>query len=152
MRNFLKQHLHGNNGDVYIEMLICTTVMLLISVIIIGVASSINTKLWLDEQLNDIVKLVETTGCTQSQAISNIENAIIEKLGGEITYEGNLINVKNKNGQMQEGCVQLNETITIRYYCSEFKAVNIAPFPISTEINLTKAATSNVYFKIDTRN
>ncbi len=137
----IKQHVKQNNGDVYIQMLLCTTVLLLISVIIISVASSINTKLWLDEQLNDIVRLVETTGRTESAAISAIEDSITDRLGGQITYHGEFI------AGAEGGRVQLNDTVYVNYYCDQYVAVNIAFFPISTEINLTKAATSNVYYK-----
>lgn len=140
----IKTHLKDNNGDVYIQMLICTTVMLLISVIIISVASSINTKLWLDEQLTDIVRTVENTGCTQSEAIQQIADSITSKLGGEVTFSGPFI-----DGDKDKGLVQLNDTVYVNYHCDEYTAVNIAMFPIKTEIDLTKAATSNVYFKLE---
>ena len=38
------------------------------------------------------------------------------------------------------------------YHCDEYVAVSIAAFPISTEINLSKAATSNVYYKLEDTN
>lgn len=141
----LKKHLCDNNsGDIYIEMLICTTIMLLVSVIIISVASSINTKLWLDEQLDDIVRIVENTGCVYGESIENIEKAIQEKLGGDVYFVGTFIN-DNKDGK---GLVQLNETVYVIYHCDKYTAVSIAGFDIQTEINISKAATSNVYYKL----
>lgn len=144
----LKNHLKDNHkGDIYIEMLICTTIMLLVSVIIISVASSVNTKLWLDEQLNDIVRQVENSGCTQTEAIEEIEAKIINKLGGTITYHGTFI-----NDDPDEGLVQLNDTVYVYYHCDKYTAVSIAAFPISTPINIYKAATSNVYYKLEDTN
>lgn len=140
----LKQHLHGNTGDIYIQMLLCTTIMLIVSVIIISIASSVNTKLWLDEQLGDIVRLVESSGCTETPAIEAIEKNITDRLGGEITYVGPFI-----NNDPDAGMVQLNDTVHLVYHCDEYVAVNIAMFPISTEINISKAATSNVYYKLE---
>ena len=148
MFQILKQHLKDNHkGDMYIEMLICTTIMLLVSVVIISVASSVNTKLWLDEQLSDIVRQVENTGCTQTEAIEKIEKQITDKLGGTITYHGTFI-----NDDPDTGLVQLNDTIYVYYHCDEYVAVSIAAFPISTEINISKAATSNVYYKLEDTN
>lgn len=141
----LKNHLKDNHrGDIYIEMLICTTIMLLVSVIIISVASSINTKLWLDEQLNDIVRQVENSGSTQTDAIEVIEKRITDRLGGEVTYYGTFI-----DNDPEKGCVQLNNTVYVYYHCDKYVAVSIAAFPIETEINITKAATSNVYYKLE---
>ncbi len=140
----LKQHLSDNNGDVYIQMLICTTIMLLISVIIISVASSINTKLWLDEQLNDIVRIVENTGCTKSDGIAEIEQAIKDRLGGSITYDGTFI-----RGDSAKGLVQLNDVVYVVYHHDNYVAVDILLFPIATEINIAKPATSNVYYKLE---
>ena len=138
----IKRHLKENNGDMYIQMLICTTVMLLISVIIISVASSINTKLWLDEQLGDIVKIVENTGCVKSDEILNIEKAITDKLGGEIYFVGEFLDTG-------DGTIQLNDKVEVHYHCDNYEVVSLLAFPISTEINLVKTATSNVYFKTD---
>ena len=151
MFNTLRQHLKSHKGDVYIQMLICTTVLLVVSVIIISVASSINSKLWLDEQLNDIVKIVERTGDCQAPGIEDIEQAIIKKFGGEITYEGEFIDDRIANTQYgyfaEDQKVQLNTTITVHYYSEEYRLLTVAVFPIATEINIEKKATSNVFFK-----
>lgn len=138
----LIQHIGDNRADIYIQMLICTTIMLIVSVIIISCASAINTKLWLDEQLGDIVKIVENTGCTKSAEIDNITKAIVDKLGGEISFDGEFLDA-------QEGTIQLNHKVDLHYHCDNYEAVRLIAFPISTEINITKTATSNVYFKVD---
>ncbi len=138
----IKQHLKENNGDMYIQMLICTTIMLLISVIIISCASAINTKLWLDEQLGDIVKIVENTGCVKSPEIENISKAITDKLGGDVYFVGDFLDVG-------DGTVQLNDKVELHYHCDNYEVISLLAFPISTEINLVKTATSNVYFKVD---
>jgi hypothetical protein len=138
----MKRHLKDNNGDMYIQMLICTTIMLLISVIIISCASAINTKLWLDEQLGDIVKIVENTGCVKSPEIENISKAITDKLGGDIYFVGDFLDVG-------DGTVQLNNKVELHYHCDNYEVISLLAFPISTEINLVKTATSNVYFKVD---
>lgn len=144
----ITKHLKDNHrGDIYIEMLICTTIMLLVSVIIISVASSINTKLWLDEQLSDIVRQVENSGCTETPSIHAIEKRITDKLGGYVTYYGTFI-----NDDPDAGLVQLNDTVYVYYHCDKYVAVSIAAFPIETPINVTKAATSNVYYKLEDTN
>lgn len=141
----IKNHLKDNHrGDMYIEMLICTTIMLLVSVIIISVASSVNTKLWLDEQLNDIVRQVENSGSTKTEAIAQIEKHITDKLGGYVTYYGTFI-----DDDPDKGLVQLNNTVYVYYHCDKYTAVSIAAFPIETQINIFKAATSNVYYKLE---
>lgn len=141
----LKDHLRDNSGDVYIQMLICTLILLLISVIIISVASSINTKLWLEEQLNDIVRVVENNGSTETPAGEAIEQAIIDRLGGTITYEGRFINDNNDN----KGLVQLNDTVMVKYHCDKYTALKIIGIEISTPVNISKPATSNVYYKLE---
>lgn len=145
MFQIIHNHLKDNHkGDIYIEMLICTTIMLLVSVIIISVASSVNTKLWLDEQLSDIVRQVENSGSTKTEAIAEIEARITDSLGGAVTYHGTFI-----NDDPDTGLIQLNDTVYVHYHCDEYVAVSIAAFPISTPINITKAATSNVYYKLE---
>lgn len=144
----LREHLRDNKGDVYIQMLICTLTLLLVSVIIISIASSINSKMWLEEQLNDLVRVVENTGCTTTEAGTNIENVIKAKFGGTFTYEGQFIN----NNSDHKGRIQLNDSVVITYHCDEYVALRILGVDISSPINLQKLATSNVYYKTeDTR-
>lgn len=138
--NRIRKLFKNNKADMYIEMLLCTTVMLIISVIIISMASSVNRKMWLDDQLNDIVKIVENTGCTKSDAITTIENNIKGKFGGQVTYVGDFLNESN-------GTVQLGDTVYVVFQADKYTALNVSLFEISTPINLSKAATSNVYYK-----
>ncbi len=139
--NRIKRLFKNNKADMYIEMLICTTVMLIISVIVITMASSVNRKMWLDDQLSDIVKIVENTGCTKSDAITNIENNIKSKFGGNITYVGKFLNEDT-------GTIQLGDTVYVVFTSDKYTALNVSLFEISTPVNLQKAATSNVYYKV----
>lgn len=139
----IKRHLKDNSADVYIQMLICTTIMLLASVIIISVASSVNDKLWLDEQMTDIVHIIETTGRAESERITEIEDSIVARFGGgSVSYVGDFLDKDEKT-------IQLNNTISVQYHHDYYVAVNIAAFKVGTPINISKSATSNVYFKVE---
>lgn len=138
----IRNHLQDNHGDVYIQMMICLTVFLLVSVVVFTVASSLNTKLWLDERLNDISKIVDATGTTKSDAILALEQSITDRLGGRVTYEANFL-----NDDPNAGLVQLNEKVKIVYTNDKYTVMSVFGQEIATEVYVYKTAVSSVYYK-----
>lgn len=142
MLTTIRNHLRDNHGDVYIQMIICLTVLLLVSVVVFTVASSLSKKLWLDERMNDISKIVDSTGTTKNEAISDIELSITNRFGGHVRYETNFL-----DDDPEKGLVQLNEKVKIIYHNDKYTVMSIFGNDISTEINIYKTAVSSVYYK-----
>ena len=154
LRDCVTRKLLANNiGDVYIQMLICTTIMLLVSVVIMTVASSLNAKMWLDEKLDDIAKNISVSGSIDTTTIHNLEEDITRRFGGTITYS-----LKHRDDEIDsetlsherlftdENRVQLNDQIIVYYYSDKYTAINIAEIKIETPISLSKMAISQVFY------
>lgn len=140
----IKHHLRDNKADEYIPALICTTIMLIISAIVICVVSTVNTRLWLDEKLDDISEIIETTGWLDSESLIAIEDKIENRLGGTVSFTGSIIRETGAEGRHY---VQLNEAVTVNYYNPDFTAVSVGGFKISTDISLSKKAVSTNYIR-----
>lgn len=144
MFKLLKRHLKDKTGSEYIEMLICMMSLLVVAVILFSACTTLVQKLWLDEKMSDIAKLVNSSGTTKSEAITELENAIKNKFGGgEITYETNYL-----NDDANEAKVQLGNVVVIKYDKDNYDAISVGNiFNISSQIHLSKTAVSDVYYK-----
>ena len=109
----IKTYFKDNSAEEYIPALISVTLILIISVIVICVASSINVRLRLDERLDDISKMVEQTGYLDSDAIIALENQLEGEFGGNVTFNGEIY---RKNGSGGGHYVQRNKAVTVDYH------------------------------------
>ncbi len=140
----IKAHLKDNSAEEYIPALVSITLILIISVIVICVASSINVRLRLDERLDDISKMVEQTGFLDSDAIIALENQLESEFGGNVTFSGEIYRSNASEGGHY---VQLNKAVVVNYHNDNYTAVSIGTFNISTEVNLSKSATATNYIR-----
>ena len=140
----IKAYFKDNSAEEYIPALISTTLILIISVIVICVASSINVRLRLDEKLDDISKMVEQTGFLDSDAIITLENQLEREFGGNVTFNGEIYRSNASEGGHY---VQLNKAVVVNYHNDNYTAVSIGTFSISTEVNLSKSATATNYIR-----
>ena len=139
----LKKHLKCNKGSAYIEAIICMMSLLIVAVILFSVCTSLMQKMWLDEKLTDIAKLINTSGTVKSSAITSIEDAIKDKFGGgTITYHANFL-----NDDESSGLVQLGEVVVISYDRPGYNAFSVGVMSVGTDIHLEKTAISDVYYK-----
>lgn len=138
------KHLKDHRGDVYIQMLICIVLLLIISVVIFTIASSVIEKMWLDEKVDDISKLVAASGCIHSDEITEIEQLVKQQYGGEFVYTGKYI-----DDDPVAGLVQLNDQITVTYQSSEYVFLEVGAFKLSSPIRISRQAVSGVYYKLE---
>ena len=137
----IKQHLKDNKGDSYIEMMICSVILLLMAVIFFSVSTSVVDKLKIDQKMDDIASMVSATGTTKSEALTELENDLIDAYGGEISYDATYI------GSSTYGRVQLNDVVIITYHVDKYTSLLLSEFEISTPINISRSAISEVYWK-----
>lgn len=136
----LKRHFGDNRGDVYIETLIATVVLLLVCLLISSVATAISGKMWLDGELNDLCDAVALSGCVKGSAVTEIEQRIVSETGGTVTYEADFLN--------SSGCVQLNGPVRIRFHMDRLVVFSVMGIEVASPVDLEKTAVSSVYFKV----
>lgn len=139
----IKSYLKDNYAEEYIPALLSITMILIVSAIVISVASSINTRIRLDEKLDDISRLVEQTGYLDSDAIIELENQIKNQFGGEVTFYGEMVYDSQKGGHF----VQHNKIVAISYTNDDYSAVSLGSFQIKTDISLSKTAVGTNYIR-----
>lgn len=143
MKKTIQNHLKSNKGSAYIETVVCLMSLLIVAVILFSASSTLMQKMWLDEKLSDISRLVNSSGTVKSDAITSVENAIKSKFGGgEFTYYANFI-----DDDADRGLVQLGEVVVISYDNPNYNAFSVGSFVIDTDIHLQKTAVSDVYYK-----
>ena len=153
-----KKMWRDNHGDVYIPLMISMCILAVAFVVAVSIGSAMNTKMWLDEKLNDVAKVVSSNGTIQNERITELEEEIVERLGGSISYEGTFL-IPNGVGSYEvftgtipasdarEICVQLNDVVYVVYHNDQYAAIHIGDFVMHTDINLRSMAVSNVYYK-----
>lgn len=139
----IKNHLKDNRGDIYIQMLVCTMILLLVSIIIFTLITSVSNKMWLDNKLDYITKTVATTGSTKGSLLSEVINEITDRFGGTISFVADYIDEDEEKAR-----VQLDAPIEICYHNDEYVALNIFGIKVSTVIDLHRTTISSVYYKI----
>lgn len=147
----IKNHLKTNNGDLYIEALISLIVLVVVFAALIQMSTAMVQKIWIDNKLNDISKIVAVNGSwidpdnnNKYDEILNIENQIENKMGenGEITYH-------YENEKLSyPGMVQIGDSATITYTYDDFPVLDILnKYNLAVDIDISKTAVSEVYHK-----
>ena len=154
----IKRMLKDRRGDVYIPLLISLCILAVAMVVAVSIGSAMNTKMWLDEKLNDMARIVSANGAIQTEQLTNIENEIIDRLGGQITYEGDFLIPDVMNGytpfsgsiaasDSRDIRIQLNDVVYIHYTNNAYAAISVGEFTIDSDIDLRTMGVSNVYYK-----
>ena len=76
MMNFIKSYIKNNKGDMYIQTLICLIIFVMVFLFIFQASSSMTQKMWLDDKLNDITKIIAVTGDVSCDEVSAVENMV----------------------------------------------------------------------------
>lgn len=141
MLKLLKKHLKSHKGDMYIQMLICMGCLIGLLAFAFQVTETLTEKVWLDNQINYISREIAITGQTSNEQIDEYVAEIVERLGGtlEIVPDSWFNEASHK--------VQLNTPVKIIYYNEEFPVINLGNHVIGIEVNLTRHAISEVYYK-----
>ena len=136
----IKKHIAQNDGDMYVQMLICVFLFVAVLMFMLQVSSAMSQKLWIDEKLNDLQKLVSIQGCTETADIQAIEKEVLNRFGGEITYDCTYVDEDKQT-------VQLGNVVHIRYYNDALPIIKIHDGTIDITVNIQRQAISEVYYK-----
>lgn len=149
----MKKHLKSNSGDMYFQMLICLMSVIIIVAFSFNVVTVMTQKVWLDDKLNDITRIVAVTGSTKDDQIEKIEKEISAKMDRlDENKKGYLTFDCPKDGDWfneSKGEVQLNGIVEVNYTYDGYPAIEILNIEIPIDINLTKLAISERYYKPD---
>jgi hypothetical protein len=113
---------------------------MIIIAFVFQVANTMTQKIWIDDRLNDITKLIAVQGKTQTEEIKSIENDIIDNMGGSISYE-------TTYKDAVEHKVQLGTVVKVKYNNSAFPIITINDFNVSITVDIVRQAISEVYYK-----
>ena len=139
----IKAHVKNNGGDMYIQMLICITCLLGLLTFAFQVTTTLTQKIWIDDQLNDITRIIAVTGDVDDAAIEDLTEKIIEKMGGQI-----VITPKNNEWfNESEKLVQLGTVVKVQYFNDEFPVLQMGDFVVNIDVDLSRQGISEVYFK-----
>lgn len=132
----------NRKGEVYIPLMIALFVLSVAMVTAVSVGSSMNNKMWLDEKLDDIGKIVASTGCIRSDEITAITEEITGRFGGTLDFEGDFLDDDKTVGK-----VQLNDVVYVTYKSDQYIAIQVGDWKIYTPVDMRTMAVSNVYWK-----
>lgn len=140
----IKDHLKDNSGDLYFQMMICLIAVVALLALSFNIVTATTQKVWLDDKLNDITRIVAVEGDTTTVAVDRVIEEIETRMGGEITFE---CPDPSDWFDESEGEVQLNGIVNVNYFNDNYVVVRILNIDIPITIDLTKIAISERYYK-----
>ena len=138
----LRKLLKCNRGEVYIPLMIALFVLSVAMVVAVSVGSAMNNKMLMDQKLDEIARVVASTGCIRGDRITQLENELTTRFGGTVDYEGTFLDDDKVVGK-----VQLNDTVYIVYSNAEYVAFSLGGWDVRSPINMRTMAVSDVYYK-----
>ena len=131
--------LKNNKADQYIQFIICTVIGIVLVVSVMSLGTLYVQKVWLNDKLSDMSRIISVTGSYKDAEIYAIEDEVIDKLGGSFSYSGDILDTAS-------GKVQLGSVVKINYK-TEIAVFSIGDAVINADVDLNKNAISEVYFK-----
>lgn len=137
----IKAHVKSNGGDMYIQMLICMVCLLGLLAFAFQITATLTQKIWVDDQLNDITRIIAVTGDVDNEDVEEIILRITDKMGGRIEI------TPAEWFDEGEKLVQLGTTVKVKYLNDAFPVIKLGDFTVDIEVDLSRQGISEVYFK-----
>jgi hypothetical protein len=142
------RHIKNNKGDVYIEMLISMLIIMGLFAGMLQMSTAMIQKMWIDNKLTDITKIIAVEGTWDVPEIDVIEEEIMQKMSERGGSEGEIKYHYANKDENYPNLVQIGDPVDVIYEHKDYEVLNIFDkYKMSVDINVSKTAISEVYHK-----